>query len=171
MNLARYSPDELLQRYRQIRQESSQTDFFTSPAHKKTQELWCAAHFGRAYSFAFERCFIWISDRDEQTDTDFRLELPTGIFDFQVTEVQLPGRRRGDEYRRGDALPSSVDHYDQGDTLGPIWVRDRIDAKRRQYGDTNSLHLLVYLNFPARAQMYADLASTCLPAADAFASV
>lgn len=171
MELVRYSPDQLLQHYRQVRQASSQLAFFTNPAHKKTQELWCAAHFGRAYCFAFEPCYIWISDRDEQTDTDFQLELPAGVFDFQISEVQLPSRRRGDEYRRGDALPSSVEHYDQGDTLGPIWVRDRIEAKRSKYGDTRSLNLLIYLNFPARNQLYTDLASTCRTSSESFASV
>jgi hypothetical protein len=49
MPLYRYTPDELLDKCRQIRDSVTVEEFFRRPEHKKTQELWCAAHFGRGY--------------------------------------------------------------------------------------------------------------------------
>jgi hypothetical protein len=45
----RYKPDELFEKYRTIRAATSDEDFFDRPEHKRTQELWRAAHFVNAY--------------------------------------------------------------------------------------------------------------------------
>lgn len=92
--MKRYRPDELLDRYRTIRDATTTAAFFRDPVHKKTQEMWCAAHFARGYEKHYGECFVWISDSDEQTDADFELELRGVRNPFQITELMEPGRRQ-----------------------------------------------------------------------------
>lgn len=172
MNLRRYSPDELLAKYRAARGSISAEDFFSKPAYKKIQELWCAAHFSMAYSAFIQECWVHIADRDLQTDTDFELEVRGVLHPFQITEVQLPGRRRGDEYR-GKAPPAwEQEDYSEGSEKGASWVRAGIDKKFSGYGGSvTHLNLLVYLNFPAWDQQFHDMRDATGDVARKFASV
>jgi hypothetical protein len=168
----RYSPDELFAIFRTIRTSVSDPAFFGRPEHKRTQELWCAAHFGRAYDRFLAPCSIWLDDSTTYTDTDFELEIAEGRFPFQVTEVQQPGRRRGDEYRQPEHLRPGHDDLSVGSQLGPQWVREGIEKKiAKNYADVRGLNLLAYLNFPASEQQYIELRSVCETAASHFGSV
>lgn len=172
MPTARYAPDELLEKYRAIREEVDSREFFTRPKHKKTQEIWCAAHFGRHYEHGVGPCHILIEDHDEQTDADFELEVAGDMHPFQITEVQAPGRRRGDEYRREVSTPATVEDWSDGTKNGPQWIRDGIEKKLQRYGGRVShLNLLVYLNFPAYDQQFKDIRDACADVASPFASV
>ncbi len=172
MSTPRYTPAELLAKYRKIREEVDPREFFTRPKHKKTQEFWCAAHFGRHYAHGVGPCHIRIEDHDEQTDADFEFEAAGGVHPFQITEVQEPGRRRGDEYKREPMDGAKLEDWSEGTANGPRWIRDAIHKKLNRYGGRVShLNLLVYLNFPAYDQKYIDIRAACAEQASPFASV
>ncbi len=172
MPTTRYAPDELLAKYRDIRQTVSPREFFSRPKHQKTQEIWCAAHFGRHYAHCLGPCHILIEDHDEQTDADFEFQTAGVVHPFQVTEVQAPGRRRGDEYKREASTKATLEDWSEGTENGPRWIRAGIEKKLQKYGGRVShLNLLVYLNFPAYDQQYIDIRDACIDVASPFASV
>lgn len=172
ISMKRYRPTELLTRYRAIREATTTEAFFRNPAHKKTQEMWCAAHFSRGFERHYEACFVLISDSDEQTDTDFKLEVRETQRPFQITELMQPGRRRGDEYREGERDRTVLEDWSPGTANGPSWVREAIERKvKKRYAAARELNLLVYLNFPAYEQRFDRIAEECEQAAQHFASV
>jgi len=171
MSKRRYKPSELFEKYREIRAATSDEDFFGRPEHKRTQELWCAAHFANAYDQYLARCMVLIDESTTNTDADFDLETSGAVFPFQLAEVQEPGRRRGDEYKQPERL-RPVHDLSRGAVLGPQWVRDGIQKKAaKHYVDAQSLNLLIYLNFPAWQQQYHDIQNACAKAAESFGSV
>lgn len=128
--MKRYRPDELLARYRAIRKATTTEAFFRDPAHKKTQEMWCTAHFARGYEKGHGECYVWISDEDEQTDVDFDLEINGVRHPFQITERMQSGRQRGDEYRDGGETGKTVlEDWGPGTERGPSWLREAIERK------------------------------------------
>jgi hypothetical protein len=168
----KYDPEALLAKYRAIRADISSKELFRSPKHQKTMEMWCAAHFARAYARYVRPCAVLIDDVDIQTEVDFDLELDGVVHPFQVTEVMEPGRRRGDEYRNGEPNGTRPDDIESGTTLGALWVRAALEHKlAKSYAGVDKLNLLVYLNFAGRNQQYVDLRSTCAEASEQFASV
>ena len=172
MMLLRYAPDELLTKYRTIRAQITREQFFRSPEHKKTQEMWCAAHFARAYNQHVAPCTALISDKDEQTDADFFLDTGEKTHPFQITERMEPARRRGDEYRWGESEKAQGENWSKGTEHGSAWVRLAIERKlMKKYAGTAELNLLVYLNFAAHEQQYEDMRSECVQLAPQFASV
>jgi hypothetical protein len=172
MPAPRYRPDELLAKYREIHDSVSPREFFTRPQHKKTQEFWCAAHFGRHYAHGLGPCHIHIEDHDEQSDADFELEAGGSVHPFQITEVQAPGRRRGDEYKKEASTTATLEDWSDGTENGPRWIREAIEKKLNRYGGRVShLNLLVYLNFPAYDQQFHDIRETCAAVSSPFASV
>lgn len=171
-NLTRYQPAELLEKYRAIRASITDKEFFRSPKHKKTQEMWCAAHFSRAYSKYISPCTVLIDERDLQTDTDFDLDIDGLVHPFQVTEIMEPGRRRGEEYRDGTPIGVRYDDIEAGTVYGPTWIRHAIERKlEKRYAAASDLNLLVYVDFAGRNLEYDDLRNTCADVACHFASV
>jgi len=167
----RYNPDQLFEKYREIRAAASDEDFFSRPEHKRTQELWCAAHFANAYDQYLAPCMVVIDESTTNTDTDFNLETAGKVFPFQLSEVQEPGRRRSDEYKQPEHLRPTHD-LSRGSALGTQWVRDGIQRKAaKHYANAQTLNLLIYLNFPAWEQQYHDIRNTCAETAKSFASV
>ncbi len=146
-------------------------EFYNRPANKKTQELYCAARFGQALS-QLHKCWLRVADGDEQTDADFHLEVAGKVMPFQLTEVQLPGRRRGDEYRQ-ETLPQAIlESWDLGTVHGPAWIRDAVQKKHDRYGgNVASLNLLVYANFLACELDFDEVCCATTEVASKFASV
>ena len=168
----KYKPDALLSKYRAIRNSISAREFFRSPKHQKTMEIWCAAHFSRAFDRYVSPCEVLIDDMDIQTDVDFELDMGGVLHPFQVTEVMEPGRRRGDEYRIGEPVGARDDDIETGTALGATWVRAALAHKlAKGYADVEKLNLLAYLNFAGRSQQYEHLRSTCVGVAERFGSV
>jgi hypothetical protein len=117
-------------------------------------------------------CHILIEDHDEQSDADFKLEAAGTIHPFQITEIQAPGRRRGDEYKQEPLIKVTVEDWTDGTENGARWTRDAIEKKLNRYGgQVSNLNLLVYLNFPAYDQKYYDIRETCADVCLPFASV
>lgn len=171
MKTRRYSPNELYARFKEAHDVVSPREFFNCPAHKKTQELYCAARFGQALSQVHD-CWLLVADGDEQTEADFHLEVVGKVMPFQITEVQLPGRRRGDEYKQ-EALPqATLESWDSGAEHGPAWIRDAVQKKHDRYGgDVAGLNLLVYANFQAYEHDFEEICRATTDVASKFASV
>lgn len=169
---AKYDPETLLGKYRVIRSSIPDNEFFRSPKHQKTMEIWCAAHFARAYARYVQPCFVLIDDIDIQTDVDFDLEINGVIHPFQVTEVTEPGRRRGDEYKSGKRSVAYTANIELGTELGAMWIREALEKKlAKRYAEPSKLNMLVYLNYTGRNQQYVELREKCADAAKHFASV
>jgi len=166
-----YSPADLLAKFRAIRNAVDASAFFSEPKYTKARELWCAGHFASGLELLGGPYTVWVSDRDEQTDTDFELEVADLRLAFQVTEVQEPGRRRGDEYRSRSPGSWEEEDWTPGTEHGLQWVRAAIEKKAKRYAQTHSLNLLVYLNFPAWDQQYVDVVQQTSSAAVPFQSV
>lgn len=172
MNVYRYRPDELLEKYQAIRVRATDQEFFRAPKHKKTQEMWCAAHFARGYEKHFAPCFVYIAESDEQTEADFDLEIAGVRYPFQITELMEPGRRRGDEYRAGPSGKTTLEDWTEGTEKGAAWVREAIERKvQKHYSSAFQLNLLVYLNFRAYEQQFNMIKAECEAAAQHFAAV
>ncbi|MBX3088883.1 MAG: hypothetical protein KF853_11735 [Rhodocyclaceae bacterium] len=171
MRNTRYSPDELYATFRDAHDVVTAREFFNSPAHKKTQELYCAARFAQALSRVRD-CWVLVSDVDEQTDADFHLEVAGHLLPFQITEVQIPGRRRGDEYKQ-DMLPrTTLESWDSGTEQGAIWIREAVQKKLDRYGgNVAELNLLVYANFQAYEHDFEEMCHVSKDAASKFATV
>jgi hypothetical protein len=165
-----YSSAELALKVRETRAHVDAAEFFSSPRFKKTQELWCAAHFCAGLEVVSGPYRIWASEADEQTDVDFELEVAQTRLPFQITEVQTPGRRRGDEYRGRSEGPWTDEDRDRGTVEGAEWIRAAIAKKAARYSRPEDLNLLVYVNFPAWDQEYPDLAVRTTTEASRFAS-
>lgn len=171
MKISRYTHDELYAKFKSIHDAVPSKEFFNNPVHKKTQELYCAAKFAKALSEVWE-CWVLVSDIDEQTDADFYLDINGQHFPFQITEVQMPGRRRGDEYKQESSCSSTPESWDCGTALGPIWIRDAVQKKCDRYGGkVADLHLLVYSNFQAYEQDFNQIRLATEEVASKFASV
>ena len=169
----RYLPADLFAKYRSIRADISNSEFYSNPKHRKTMEIWCAARFGRAYEAHLGPCALWVHDRDEQTDADVALEVNGVRYPFQITEVQKQDRRRGDEYRVGVlSSRTTVEDWDNGREQGPTWFRAAIERKLHRYGgEVSGLNLLVYLNYVAIEQPYFELQNAVAEVAARFLSV
>ncbi len=168
----KYQPAALLEKYKIIRDQISDKEFFCSPKHQKTQEIWCAAHFSRAYERYLAPSYVLIDDSDIQTEVDFDLEVANIAHPFQVTEAMEPGRRRGDEYRYSSPVDARHDDIESGAEQGAWWIRAAIEKKLdKHYAGSSELNLLVYLNFAGRDQKFNHLRATCQDVARQFASV
>lgn len=166
-----YYPLELLEQYRQIHDKISLNDFFNKPLHTKTQEIWCAAHFGIGYTKHIGPCSILIDDDDAQLYYDFELNVAQTIHPFQIVECMEPCRRRGDEYRQ-ERSEVEFDDWETGTEEGSNWIKNTIEKKiTKYYGDTDNLNLLVYVNFAAYEQDYATISKYCAQPASKFNSV
>jgi hypothetical protein len=174
MKHVRYAPDELLAKYHSIRSQVPVDVFYSSPKHGKTMEFWCAAQFARGYATNLAPCSIWIHEGDAQAYFDFQLEVDARKLNFQLTEVQLAGRRRGDEYRKsGPSGYTTVDDWDKGEEFGGEWIASAIKRKWVKYGggDVSELSLLVYVNYVAVEHPYLKLREQIADAAAPFRSV
>jgi len=172
MSATLYSPDELYAKFKMAHDGANPREFFNSPEHKKTQELWCAAQFGRAFSSNLSPCFLLVTDHDEQTVADFYLKVGGENHPFQITEVQVPGRRRGDEYKNEEPKGATLENWDLGTEQGPVWVRESIQKKFNRYGGkVSELNLLVYANFVAYEHDYERMCRGTSDLASKFASV
>lgn len=171
MTLGKFTPDALLRRFHELRDPVTSEEFFVSPRHKKAQEIWCAAHFARGYATRISGVAVHVSEVDEQDEVDFEFEVAERRLPFQITEVQFPGRRRGDEYRGRTEGPWTDEDWERGSVDGPTWISGAIKKKAVRYGKVDELHLLVYVNFPAADMQYVDLHAVAAAQSSRFASV
>ena len=84
-------------------QELESTPFvklFNDSNYQKLTERWCAAMFGLGYSKFVAPCKVAVNESRYREDVDFYLRAAKHDWEFQLCEVQEPGRRRGLEYKQ-----------------------------------------------------------------------
>lgn len=171
MKTRRYSPDELYARFKEAHDFVSPREFYNRPTHKKTQEIYCAARFGQALSQVHD-CWLLVADGDEQTVADFYLEVAGKVMPFQITEVQFPRRRRGEEYKQKEPPQATLESWDSGEEHGPVWIREAVKKKYDRYGGkVEDLNLLVYANYCAPEHDFEEICRATADVTFKFASV
>lgn len=168
MNAKTFYPDDLLAHFQVLRDQMSDEEFFCKPGMTRVREMWCAAHFGRAFNRFIAPCQIVIDDIDTQDDVDFDLIVENTLYPFQIAEVMEPDRRRSDEYKKST---TRFDDWSRGTDLGAEWIRQAIEKKLQKYSSATKLNLLLYLNFAAHDQKYNRIRVHSLAVASCFSSV
>lgn len=147
---------------------------FNEPGHQKIRETWCAAVFGLGYEKYIRNCQIAINETRENPDVDFYLKTNNKVFPFQITERQMEGRRRGEEWIKRDLGINEPLPYRplQGELDGPSWIENAIAKKvAKQYAGSKGLNLLVYANFTAPNLKYSEVKEKVLEHHEKFASI
>jgi hypothetical protein len=104
---------------------------------------------------------VAVNEGRYREDVDFFVRAAQLDWSFQLAEVQLPGRRRGQEHRDIAKDPNYLTPYQPGrdSQEGPDWLAKAVDRKlAKRYASAESLHLLLYANFDADHSDYNEMA-------------
>jgi len=154
-----------------VREAGSVPDdlFFNDPVYRPLHEAWAAGHFARGLEGLFGPTKVRLNpDRFP----DFYLRLNGRDYDFELTMVDKPERRRDREYKKRakDPLLLTTHQPARGRQEGPVWVAGGVRKKyEKHYGI--SPHLLVHANFEAETLDPAKMTSACRPWATSFSSI
>lgn len=166
-----YTPRQLFSQYRLLRAPYTSKEFYNRAGLSRIREMWCAARFGQGVEQNMAPCKIIMDSVDDQGDTDFTLSFPNASRDFQVVEIQKPGRRRGDEYRDREPGATWTERLLSPDEAIEV-IRSHIQAKAdKHYARQANLHLLAYVNFGGHDLELATIRSHCRNATAGFAGV
>ena len=175
MNITYHCPEKILRDAEVTMDEVASEKLFNKPEPQKLFEQWCAGKFGVGFQkYTNRKCTVGVNNTDTRLDADFFLRIDGKELAFQVVEVQVPSRKRGDEYKRFANGSISIIHYnpDKGRQDGPSWIKAGIEKKvKKHYAQSEDLNLLVYANFMARELEYASLKQALAQYKDSFASV
>lgn len=137
-----------------------QDELFNNPKYQKLTERWCAGTFGVGYSKYVAPCMVAVNEDRYREDVDIFVKTELKTWEFQLAEVQQPGRRRGLEYRKAAAGEIRAIGYDpdDGKAHGADWLAEGARRKvAKRYSGSSGLNLLLYANFPARELAYDQL--------------
>ena len=111
-------------------------DLFNDPTYQKLKERWCAAMFGLGYSKVIAPCQVAVNEGRYRADVDLYLRAAGRDWEFQLAEVQEPGRRRGLEFKQfaDGAVRSIAYDADRGKREGPNWLTVTCSRKTRPRG-------------------------------------
>lgn len=131
----------------EINRAMGSADFFSQGGIAFLRDAWLAAEFGKHRESAAVQL---IADNDQWPD--FRAETDGAIESIECVEADIPGRRRGDEYRSticgqtgADIVDDPVEDWIARANSIPSALSAAIDKKiGKQY--TGSAGLLVHLN-------------------------
>ena len=170
------SPEELLSRSEGLMSSMSGEDFFNQPGIDFIREGLAAATFGKAREADAVRL---VAKTDHWPDFEIRLN---GMVEaWEITEADVPGRRRGDEYRDDPLMAGDkalgLDHaenYIARAERAPDAIRARCLAKAaKRYGGRAAL--LIYLNISDFGTRHKEIEEcfpwATAPAKDAFTEV
>jgi hypothetical protein len=152
----------------------SNIELFNNPTHQKLRERWCAGLFGLGYTKRVAACEVAVNEGRYRGDIDMLLCVGTRTWDFQIAEVQVPGRQRGREYRDldSDSLWVTAHHGARGPRDGPAWLSEAVRRKKaKSYSSSHALNLLLYANFTAVGLEHADVAGELKQFIGDFASI
>ena len=154
----------------------SQAALFVRPELKPLREAHAAALFAKIRSSSIP-CEVRL-ERDRFPD--FLLHSRGAVHNFELTEADQKGRRRGDEYlehevRAEQGLPPEWEHFDPDQEIANILpvIAERIRGKAEKHYRPQP-HLLVFVNvdlftdLPLTNQQAIGLAE---PGRDQFASI
>lgn len=145
-------PDAVQMYVDQVNVWMGATDFFTQPGINFLREMHTMSRFALAQSYSQVRLSP-IEPPDAQA-------MASGvILDFEITEADLDGRRRGWEYQQAEALTAPFETLIEDDpyedwiadmTAIPGALRRVVEGKcRKAYGPET--RLLIELNIPSRS--------------------
>lgn len=169
-------PEDLLNRSEELMIGISREDFFNQPGLDFIREGWAAAKFGIARAAREVRVVPAI-----ETWPDFEMRTNDSVELWELTEADVPGRRRGQEYRDDPLMPGDralgLDHTENYIARAekiPEALYTRCVAKAEKRYSARS-GLLIYLNisdFGTRHQETINkFASATAPAKDVFNEV
>jgi len=170
------SPEEMLRRYDEIRSQMTGEEFFNQPGLQFVLDAWAAATFGSMCSAEEVRLVP-----ETECWPDFELRRNGTAERWEVTEADVPGRRRGEEYRYDPLVPGDralgLDHpenYIAWAERAPEAIR-AVCTKKAAKNYSDNVSLLVYLNisdFGARHQEVVNsFQDATRPAKDKFKEV
>jgi hypothetical protein len=169
-------PEELLSRCEKLMASMSGEDFFNQPGLDFIREGWAAAMFGQARKADAVRLV------PEATRwPDFEIRLNERVGSWEVTEADIPGRRRGQEYRDdplmvGDkalGLDHTENYIARAERI-PEAIRVCCETKAaKHYGERAGL--LIYLNPSDFGTHHQEIVNSFLeataPAKDSFTEI
>ncbi len=123
--------------------------FFKDPGHQKDTEKWCASVFGLGYSQYCKKCVVKVNDSKRDTSPDFFLKVNGQVFEFEVTEVQKEGRKRGKYFKDLNNNPHLSEEYrpEHCRQESPRLIYEAIKKKASKYYENNgNLNILAYVN-------------------------
>ncbi len=144
---------------------------FTDPTlNRSHRELWAACAFCAAVSARTVRL-----TRSDAKNSDFEVSLRDGSqIRLQFVEADLPGRKRGDEYRQKAGRPGKVtaDPYSnwiERRNKIPEALKNCIEKKVRK-GYPQDVSLFIYLNIATYGQWSSEIERDIITAARDFGS-
>jgi hypothetical protein len=152
----------------------SSEELFNAPEHQKLRERWCAAMFGIGYSTHATACQVAVNEDRYREDVDFFVRAADLEWTFQLTEVQQPDRRRGQEYREMADGGIHLLPYrpSRGSQEGPDWLASAVDRKAaKHYAASDAMNLVVYANFDAAGLEFSILQARLAKYSSHFASL
>jgi len=170
-------PEKVLRRLdEEIHSRMTGEEFFNQPGIEFLRDAWAAATFAKLRGAELVR----LVPKDQRWP-DFEMRLGGRVEQWEVTEADIPGRRRGAEYRYDPLIPGDralgLDHqqnYIARAERFPEAIR-RASEKKAFRNYSARVSLLIYLNpsdFGTRHQQTVDsFAEATRPAKDRFKEV
>jgi len=141
------SPRELLSRCEDLMSRMSGETLFSQSGLGFIREGWAAATFGALRSAKTVRT---VPERESWPD--FEMCLQAKVEQWELTEADVPGRRRGDEYRNDPLVPGDralgldwPENYIARIDSAPSALRSSCEAKAAKNYSSRAA-LLIYLN-------------------------
>jgi hypothetical protein len=149
-------------------------ELFNSPQYQKLKERWCAGMFGVGYSMFVGQCEVAVNASSYREDVDIFLRAKDREWEFQLAEVQEPGRQRGREYAQfADGKVRTLPYEpERGRIEGPKWLAEGVRKKKeKNYSGSKDMQLLLYANFPAQELEHSEIIKALEQFKSDFASI
>jgi hypothetical protein len=137
---------------RDLWKRAGQSPFQHKPALKPLREAYAAAKFTMIRA-QVRPCKVRLIDPATEFP-DFEIRFDDAIEQFEQTEADREGRRRGDEYSEADrrvasGAPAGLRHYDPNEEMAaaPQAISVALGCKAKKHYQPRP-NLLVYVNFP-----------------------
>lgn len=126
-------------------------DFFARPneRYQKYREVYHASLFGRGFFKLVEPCELRMCV--EEQFPDFQMRVGDHVYDFEHTEIDFPGRKRGDEYIQQENDPLCGFPFKPANPEeAAAWISYGLKVKAdKRY--SIPYHLLASVNFEVKA--------------------
>jgi hypothetical protein len=163
--MAIYKPKDLFEKATNDMGVIAKDELFSKRQHKRILESWCAGRFGMAYEEMIGMCEIYIEDKDEQRDYDFKVLSGGSVIPVQLAEVLDEGRKRGKEYQEKTAEKIAGElAYEDGVNSGYGVQRVKVVLAKKaikSYAGSESLVVLLYANMMVQGLRFDLLKEEC----------
>lgn len=155
------SPSELRAKIKKVTKGVKNSEFQVGSRYEKEREGWVAERLGSALESTGLRVSICLT-MEQNSETDFMLEVENQVLRFQLTLVEERERKRGNEYKQREKEPLLKRKYEpqRGMQEGPSWIAAAVRAKHeKKYASPP--HLIAYVNFYADSLDVAEILRLC----------